>query len=140
MSPPLVLARLSGRVAVGVGGELSFEMEDGKRGKGNGIGDLGARRKPQPTGQQPPTHPRRRPGVFATPPAGSKRANPTSPPPQPSSWPTIPQLYVKGEFVGGCDIVLAMHQNGELEQLFADAGVTEPLPPPAAEGKVEGTK
>lgn len=44
-----------------------------------------------------------------------------------SSWPTIPQLYVKGEFIGGCDIVLAMHQNGELEKLFVDAGVVEPI-------------
>lgn len=34
-----------------------------------------------------------------------------------SSWPTIPQLYVKGEFVGGCDILLGMHQSGELEQV-----------------------
>ena len=37
-----------------------------------------------------------------------------------SSWPTIPQLYVKGEFVGGCDIVREMYQSGELQQLFAD--------------------
>ena len=35
-----------------------------------------------------------------------------------SGWPTIPQLFVNGEFVGGCDIVTQMHQNGELEQLF----------------------
>jgi monothiol glutaredoxin len=35
-----------------------------------------------------------------------------------SSWPTIPQLYVKGEFVGGCDIVREMAETGELEQLF----------------------
>ena len=41
-----------------------------------------------------------------------------------SSWPTIPQLYVKGEFVGGCDIVREMFQAGELQQLFADKGVT----------------
>ena len=37
-----------------------------------------------------------------------------------SNWPTIPQLYVKGEFVGGCDIVREMYQSGELQQLFAD--------------------
>ena len=37
-----------------------------------------------------------------------------------SDWPTIPQLYVKGEFVGGCDIVREMYQSGELQQLFAD--------------------
>jgi monothiol glutaredoxin len=41
-----------------------------------------------------------------------------------SSWPTIPQLYVKGEFIGGCDIVREMFQAGELQQLFADKGVT----------------
>ena len=41
-----------------------------------------------------------------------------------SSWPTIPQLYVKGEFVGGCDIIREMFQAGELQQLFADKGVT----------------
>src|SRR6266567_3750947 len=37
-----------------------------------------------------------------------------------SNWPTIPQLYVKGEFVGGCDIIREMFQAGELQQLFAD--------------------
>ncbi|MFQ5581984.1 MAG: Grx4 family monothiol glutaredoxin [Mariprofundaceae bacterium] len=36
-----------------------------------------------------------------------------------ASWPTIPQLYVKGEFVGGCDIVSEMHADGELETLLA---------------------
>ena len=41
-----------------------------------------------------------------------------------SDWPTIPQLYVKGEFVGGCDIVTEMTLSGELDQLFADQGVT----------------
>lgn len=41
-----------------------------------------------------------------------------------SNWPTIPQLYVKGEFVGGCDIVREMFQTGELKTLFADKGVT----------------
>ena len=41
-----------------------------------------------------------------------------------SQWPTIPQLYVKGEFVGGCDIIREMFQAGELQQLFADKGVT----------------
>jgi monothiol glutaredoxin len=40
-----------------------------------------------------------------------------------SSWPTIPQLYVKGEFIGGCDIVREMFQSGELETLFRDKGV-----------------
>jgi monothiol glutaredoxin len=40
-----------------------------------------------------------------------------------SSWPTIPQLYVKGEFVGGCDIVTEMYQSGELETLLNEKGV-----------------
>lgn len=37
-----------------------------------------------------------------------------------SDWPTIPQLYVKGEFVGGCDIIKEMFETGELQQLFAE--------------------
>jgi len=40
-----------------------------------------------------------------------------------SNWPTIPQLYVKGEFVGGCDIVREMFQAGELQSLLKDKGV-----------------
>jgi monothiol glutaredoxin len=40
-----------------------------------------------------------------------------------SNWPTIPQLYVKGEFVGGCDIVREMFQANELQQVFKDKGV-----------------
>ena len=40
-----------------------------------------------------------------------------------SNWPTIPQLYVKGEFIGGCDIVTEMFQSGELTTLLADKGV-----------------
>ncbi|KAN0121103.1 Thioredoxin-like fold [Russula decolorans] len=36
-----------------------------------------------------------------------------------SEWPTVPQLYVNSEFIGGCDIVLGMHQSGELEELLA---------------------
>lgn len=42
-----------------------------------------------------------------------------------SQWPTIPQLYVKGEFVGGCDIVREMYESGELEQYLAERGVIE---------------
>ena len=41
-----------------------------------------------------------------------------------SSWPTIPQLYVKGEFVGGCDIVREMFESGELKDLLQTKGVT----------------
>lgn len=41
-----------------------------------------------------------------------------------SDWPTIPQLYVKGEFVGGCDIVTEMTLSGELDTMFAENGIT----------------
>jgi len=41
-----------------------------------------------------------------------------------SDWPTIPQLYVKGEFVGGCDIITEMTLSGELDQLLEKNGVT----------------
>ncbi|MEO8374843.1 MAG: Grx4 family monothiol glutaredoxin [Sphingomonas bacterium] len=40
-----------------------------------------------------------------------------------SDWPTIPQLYVKGEFVGGSDIMMEMYESGELAQLFEEQGV-----------------
>jgi monothiol glutaredoxin len=40
-----------------------------------------------------------------------------------SDWPTIPQLYVKGEFIGGCDIVREMFQSGELKAMFAEQGL-----------------
>ena len=40
-----------------------------------------------------------------------------------SQWPTIPQLYVKGEFVGGCDIIREMFQAGELQAFFGEKGV-----------------
>ena len=40
-----------------------------------------------------------------------------------TNWPTIPQLYVKGEFVGGCDIVREMYASGELKKLLDDKGV-----------------
>ena len=40
-----------------------------------------------------------------------------------SNWPTIPQLYVKGEFVGGCDIITEMTLSGELDELFSAKGV-----------------
>lgn len=35
-----------------------------------------------------------------------------------SNWPTLPQLYVKGEFIGGCDIIMEMYQTGDLQKLF----------------------
>ncbi|MEE8213906.1 MAG: monothiol glutaredoxin, Grx4 family, partial [Alphaproteobacteria bacterium] len=40
-----------------------------------------------------------------------------------SDWPTIPQLYVKGEFLGGCDIVREMYQSGELGEVLAEKGI-----------------
>ena len=40
-----------------------------------------------------------------------------------SNWPTFPQLYVKGELVGGCDIVREMYESGELQTLLADKGI-----------------
>ena len=40
-----------------------------------------------------------------------------------SDWPTIPQLYIKKEFVGGCDIVKEMYENGELKKILEDKGV-----------------
>ncbi|CAI8428084.1 MAG: Grx4 family monothiol glutaredoxin [PS1 clade bacterium] len=40
-----------------------------------------------------------------------------------SNWPTIPQLYVKGEFVGGCDIIREMFEEGELRPFFAEQGI-----------------
>jgi monothiol glutaredoxin len=40
-----------------------------------------------------------------------------------SSWPTIPQLYVKGEFIGGCDIIREMFETGELKDVFSNNGI-----------------
>jgi len=40
-----------------------------------------------------------------------------------SDWPTIPQLYVKGEFVGGCDIIKEMFESGELKEFMAEKGI-----------------
>ena len=40
-----------------------------------------------------------------------------------SDWPTIPQLYIKKEFVGGCDIVKEMYENGELKKIFEDKNI-----------------
>ncbi len=41
-----------------------------------------------------------------------------------SDWPTIPQLYVKNEFIGGCDIVKEMYENGELKKVLEDKGIS----------------
>ena len=40
-----------------------------------------------------------------------------------SDWPTIPQLYVKKEFIGGCDIIKEMYESGELKKMFDDKGI-----------------
>ncbi len=45
-----------------------------------------------------------------------------------SNWPTIPQLYVEGEFVGGCDIIQEMYQSGEFEELLNNKGVERTAP------------
>jgi len=45
-----------------------------------------------------------------------------------SDWPTIPQLYVSGEFVGGCDILLGMHQSGELATLLESNDIIPKAP------------
>jgi monothiol glutaredoxin len=49
-----------------------------------------------------------------------------------SSWPTVPQLYIKGEFIGGCDIMREMFQSGELQKALTDKGV--PVQPHAQAG------
>ncbi|KAL8874187.1 MAG: hypothetical protein Q9174_000453 [Haloplaca sp. 1 TL-2023] len=57
-----------------------------------------------------------------------------------SDWPTIPQLYIQKEFVGGCDILMTMHQNGSLSQMLEDNDVLvprDPAPDPAAEAPKE---
>jgi monothiol glutaredoxin len=41
-----------------------------------------------------------------------------------SDWPTIPQIYIKGEFVGGCDIVKEMYENGELKKILEDKEIS----------------
>jgi len=42
-----------------------------------------------------------------------------------SNWPTFPQLFIKGELVGGCDIVMELHEQGELETMIKDAAASE---------------
>lgn len=42
-----------------------------------------------------------------------------------ANWPTVPQLYINGEFVGGCDIVKEMFETGDLQKMLADAGATD---------------
>ena len=54
-----------------------------------------------------------------------------------SSWPTIPQIFFKGDFIGGCDILLEMHRNGELVEELEKIGVKSKL---AEEEKLENAK
>ena len=55
-----------------------------------------------------------------------------------SNWPTIPQVYMEGEFVGGCDILLQMHQSGELVEELGKVGIKSALL--ANEEKEQGDK
>jgi len=55
-----------------------------------------------------------------------------------SDWPTIPQLYVAGEFVGGCDILVSMHQSGELARLLGEKSVLAPAAPAAEPAEPAG--
>ncbi len=48
-----------------------------------------------------------------------------------SSWPTIPQVFVKGNFVGGCDIMMEMHKSGDLEALLVKEKIIAPETPSA---------
>ncbi|KAK6642067.1 Glutaredoxin- protein 5, mitochondrial [Polyplax serrata] len=57
-----------------------------------------------------------------------------------SSWPTIPQVFINGEFIGGCDIVLQMHQNGELIDELKKVGITSALLEKASKDEMEKTK
>ncbi|XP_044747841.1 glutaredoxin-related protein 5, mitochondrial [Coccinella septempunctata] len=52
-----------------------------------------------------------------------------------SNWPTIPQLYINGEFIGGCDILLNMHQSGELIETLEKVGIDSVLKQPSEEKK-----
>ena len=52
-----------------------------------------------------------------------------------TNWPTIPQVFINGEFVGGCDILLQMHKNGELIEELKKAGITSALIETVEEGE-----
>jgi monothiol glutaredoxin len=52
-----------------------------------------------------------------------------------SNWPTIPQVYMNGEFIGGCDILLEMHQNGEFIEELKKVGIQSALLDKKTEGK-----
>lgn len=56
-----------------------------------------------------------------------------------SDWPTIPQVYLKGEFLGGCDILMGMHSSGELEELLVKEGVIPAELPESETGLSDGS-
>jgi monothiol glutaredoxin len=56
-----------------------------------------------------------------------------------SHWPTVPQVFLNGEFIGGCDIMIQMHRSGELIDTLKKAGIDSKIPdPPAAKKSEEG--
>lgn len=57
-----------------------------------------------------------------------------------SEWPTIPQLYIDKEFVGGCDILVSMHQNGELAKILEEKKVLVPAAAEEGEGEIKEEK
>lgn len=57
-----------------------------------------------------------------------------------SNWPTIPQVFINGDFVGGCDILLEMHKNGELIEELKKAGITSTLLEESSQGGVNKSK
>lgn len=57
-----------------------------------------------------------------------------------TNWPTIPQVFIDGEFVGGCDIILQMHQNGELIEELKKVGIKSALLKPAEDGDEKKNK
>ncbi len=75
------------------------------------------RREPKPPASLPAAVSRAAAASSSSSSARRRRA----PPPR-SNWPTIPQLYVNGEFIGGCDIMVELNASGELKKLLADAG------------------
>ena len=52
-----------------------------------------------------------------------------------SNWPTFPQLFINGEFIGGCDILMSLHQTGEFRKLLIDAGIIKQEEPKGTDHK-----
>ena len=58
-----------------------------------------------------------------------------------TKWPTIPQVFINGEFLGGCDILIQMHRSGELVEVLQKAGIKSTIPDPVEkEGKQDTEK